>query len=92
MGHEADALPALPALPGLPALSGDVLDGFDGFDGLAAAGRGDATALQRFLDAGAGTAGSCAGHIFSLTGKYWKYSLPIWKQELNGTPSSQQML
>ena len=86
MGHEADALPAL---PGLPALSGDVLDGFDG---LAAAGRGDATALQRFLDAGAGTAGSCAGHIFSITGKYWKYSLPIWKQELNGTPSSQQML
>ena len=83
MGHEADALPAL------PALSGDVLDGFDG---LAAAGRGDATALQRFLDAGAGTAGSCAGHIFSITGKYWKYSLPIWKQELNGTPSSQQML
>lgn len=46
VGHEADALPALPALP---ALSGDVLDGFDG---LAAAGRGDATALQRFLDAG----------------------------------------
>lgn len=88
MGHEADALPALPALPGLPALSGDVLDGFDG---LAAAGRGDATALQRFLDAGAGTAGSCAGHM-SIIGKYWKYSLPIWKQELNGTPSSQQML
>ena len=85
MGHEADALPAL---PGLPALSGDVLDGFDG---LAAAGRGDATALQRFLDAGAGTAGSCAGHM-SIIGKYWKYSLPIWKQELNGTPSSQQML
>jgi hypothetical protein len=54
---------------------------------LAAAGRGDATALQRFLDAGAGTAGSCAGHIPIIT----KYSLPIWKQELNGTPSSQQM-
>jgi len=84
VGHEADALPALPALP---ALSGDVLDVLDGFDGLAAAGRGDATALQRFLDAGAGTAGSCAGHIPIIT----KYSLPIWKQELNGTPSSQQM-
>ena len=42
VGHEADALPA----------AGDVLDGFDG---LAAAGRGDATALQRFLDAGAGS-------------------------------------
>ena len=80
MGREADALP-----------SGDV-DGFDGFDGLAAAGRGDAIALQQFLDAGAGDIWrylemDAAGNMetyWKHSHHYWKYNLPIFANYGNG--------
>ena len=94
MGREADALP-----------SGDV-DGFDGFDGLAAAGRGDAIALQQFLDAGAGDIwryleisgdGCCWKHgniletFPSLLEIQFANICQLWKRERNGTATSKQV-